>query len=638
MSTALIDTKGKNQQEIEALEVAEAARETEWKEPSFVADLFMGRLRDQAVLTYPEQSAEDKAIGDAYLAKIDAFLKEHHNAEQVDETGEIPPHVMKGLADLGCFGMKIPKEYGGLGLSQINYNRALALISGHCGSTGALLSAHQSIGVPQPLRLFGTEEQKKKYLPRFARGEVSAFALTEPNVGSDPARMSTTATPSEDGSHYILNGTKLWCTNGVIASVIVVMAKTPSVMVNGREKTQITAFILETNSPGFEVLHRCRFLGLNGVQNGLLKFTNIKIPKENIIWGLGKGLRLALITLNAGRLSIPASCIGGGRQGLAIMREWGNERVQWGAPVGKHEAGALKIARYSANLFAMEAITWLSGIWVDRKSHDIRLEAAMCKVFCSETAHYMVEEALQFRAGRGYERSSSLRARGEKPYPIERMLRDSRINQIVEGTSDILRLFIAREALDKHLSVAGAVLNPRLSIQVRLTALVKSVGFYSWWYPMQWLGPLLVRLSFVRYAQLGKLVGHMIFAKCASHRLARTTFHLMLLNGPGLEKRQAQLSRLVEIATDLFAMAATIGRAQKWQGKNAQARVETTDGGVETANAVDLADLFCRETRKRINRNFKLLWCNTDKLHRRVSKQVLEGKYDWLQRERLGQL
>jgi alkylation response protein AidB-like acyl-CoA dehydrogenase len=479
-NAALLNTQGKNaksQEEIEALEVAEDAREAEWKNRSFAADIFMGRLHLDSIFPYPEQSAEDKRIGDEYLERLGAFLKAKVDADKIDETGLIPDDVMKGLAELGCFGMKIPQEYGGLGLSQVNYNRALALVCSHCGSTGAMLSAHQSIGVPQPLMLFGTPEQKLKYLPRFAKGEVSAFALTEPEVGSDPARMSTTATPTEDGKHFLINGTKLWCTNGVIAGTLVVMAQTPSIVKNGREKKQITAFIVEKTMPGFEVVHRCRFMGLNGIQNALLKFTNVKVPRENIILGEGQGLKLALVTLNAGRLSLPAGAVGGVRQCLKVQRYWGNERKQWGAPVGRHEAGAAKIASTAATLFGMEAITWMAGTWVDRKSHDIRIEAAMAKIFCSEQGHRIIEATVQFRGGRGYERATSLRARGELPFPAERALRDSRINMIVEGTSEILRLFVAREALDQHLKIAGDVLNPRLGIGRRLAALVKAGAF-----------------------------------------------------------------------------------------------------------------------------------------------------------------
>ena len=228
----------------EALEVTEAARQTEWHYPSFVAELFMGRFRSDLAFPYPEQSPEDRRVGDEYLSTLEAFLREQVDPDAIDRTGDIPPHVIEGLAKLGCFGMKIPKAYGGLGLSQVNYNRAISLIASYCGSTAVWLSAHQSIGAPQPLMLFGTEEQKRQYLPRLAAGTISAFALTEPGVGSDPANMQTTADPVDGGESYLLNGEKLWCTNGPVAEVVVVMARTPPVTIAGKERKQITAFVV----------------------------------------------------------------------------------------------------------------------------------------------------------------------------------------------------------------------------------------------------------------------------------------------------------------------------------------------------------------------------------------------------------
>src|SRR2546421_9994725 len=258
---------------------------------------------------------------------------------------------------------------------------------------------------------------------------MSASALTETGAGSDPATMQTRAEPTPDGTAFILNGEKLWCTNGTKAGVIVVMAKTPPKMVGGKAKDQITAFIVETDWPGVEVTHRCRFMGLRSLYNGVMKFTNVRVPRENILLAEGKGLRVALTTLNTGRLTLPAACVGLAKRCLEITRRWAGERVQWGAAIGKHAAIADKLARMAANTFAMEAMTLLAASIVDRDKHaDVRLEAAMCKMWGSEQAWEIANEAVQIRGGRGYETAASFKARGEPAVPVERLLRDCRIN------------------------------------------------------------------------------------------------------------------------------------------------------------------------------------------------------------------
>ncbi|MBI3848067.1 MAG: acyl-CoA dehydrogenase family protein [Planctomycetes bacterium] len=601
----------------EAMEVAEAARESAMTRPSLTADLFLGRFRPELVVPFPEQDEADRRRGDEIRSKVEAFLRENLDADEVDRTGEVPPRVIEGLRQLGCFGLKIPREYGGLGLSQVNYNRIIASVASHCGSTAVWLSAHQSIGVPQPLKLFGTEEQKKKYLPRLAKGEISAFALTEPNVGSDPARMEMTATPTEDGKAYVPNGEKLWCTNGNVAEILIVMARTPSKMVDGREKKQVTAFIVESKTPGFEIVHRCSFMGLHGIQNGLLRFKNVRVPAENILWGPGLGLKLALITLNTGRLTVPSATAGVAKQCLWIARQWAAERQQWGAPVGKHEAVAMKLAWMASHTFAMEALAEYTARLVERPDADIRLEAAVAKLFNTETGIRIADHTVQIRGGRGYESAPSLRARGEKPWPVERIYRDSRINTIIEGTSEIMHLFIAREALDPHLRRAGDLFNPKLSGGKKAKLLAKAAGFYAGWYPKQFL-PLPVSIP---SGMPGPLVPHLRFIGAASRRLARTIFGLMMKHGPKLEHRQGLLGRCVDVGVDLTVMAATCAYAMSLGAPKAG-----------EASPVDLADHFCREARRRIAEAFRGIKTNDDRLAGKIAGDALEGHYAWLEK------
>jgi len=407
-----------------SLEFAEEQREEQWKHPSFALQFFHGELDWELIYPFPKQPQEDKQKGDHYIKKIKEFLIENLDPDEVDKTYTIPEHVVKGLADLGAFAMKMPEEYGGVGLSQVNYNRVIHMISSYCGSTAVLLSAHQSIGVPQPLKLFGTEEQKKKYLPAFARGSISGFALTEPDAGSDPRNMLTSAVPTEDGNHYILNGEKLWCTNGNIADVIVVMAVTPPKIVRGKERKQITAFIVDTNTEGFEIVHRCHFMGLHGIQNGLLRFNNVKVPRENIILSEGEGLKLALTTLNTGRLTLPAASVGIGKWCLSVSRQWSSRRKQWGSRIGDHQSIAAKLAYIASHTYAMDAMTWLASSMADDQRKDIRLEAAMAKYFCTEHSWRIADETLQIRGGQGYETAESLKARGMKDWAVERVLRE----------------------------------------------------------------------------------------------------------------------------------------------------------------------------------------------------------------------
>jgi alkylation response protein AidB-like acyl-CoA dehydrogenase len=510
-------------------------------------------------------------------------------------------------------GIKIPEEYGGLGFSQAVYNRAIALATSYESSIGVLLSAHQSIGVPQPLKLFGTPEQKQKYLPRLAGGAISAFALTEPDVGSDPARMTTSAVPTEDGSAYILNGEKLWCTNGTIADVMVVMAVVPH--------TGITAFIVESSWPGVEVAHRCHFMGLHGIENAHLRFTNVRVPKANVLWAEGHGLKLALITLNTGRLTIPATSAASAKACLGIARRFSQSRIQWGHAIGKHDAIAQKLGTMAAVTYAMDAVAELSALMADQQKFDIRLEAAVAKMWNSERGWEIIDDTLQIRSGRGYETESSLEARGEAPEPVERMMRDFRINLIFEGSSEIMRLFIAREVVDDHLKVAGALVDPEASLGAKLAALVRAGFFYAVWYPGKWLG----WGRWPRYTEFGPLARHLRFVNRTSRRLARSLFHAIVRFGPKLERRQAVLFRLVDIGAELFAMSAACARAQMLRMS------ASPEDRAQSATAVALADASCRHARREISARFGSLFDNDDASTYRVAQRVMANEMRWLE-------
>ncbi|MGW3276231.1 acyl-CoA dehydrogenase family protein, partial [Streptomyces kronopolitis] len=436
----------RNVSEREARQVAEAAREQDWRKPSFAKELFLGRFRLDLIHPHPTPAVDDVRRGEKFLATLREFCETKIDSARIEREGKIPDETVNGLKELGALGMKIDAKYGGLGLTQVYYNRALSLVGTASPAIGALLSAHQSIGVPQPLKLFGTKEQKETFLPRLARTDISAFLLTEPDVGSDPARLATTAVP--DGDDYVLDGVKLWTTNGVVADLLVVMARVPA---SEGHKGGITAFVVEADSPGVTVEHRNAFMGLRGLENGVTRFHRVRVPAAHRIGPEGAGLKIALTTLNTGRLSLPAMCVGSGKWCLKIAREWSGAREQWGRPVAEHEAVGAKISFIAATTFALEAVVDLSSQMADENRNDIRIEAALAKLYGSEMGWLIADELVQIRGGRGFETADSLAARGERAVPAEQLLRDMRINRIFEGSTEIMHLLIAREAVDAHL-------------------------------------------------------------------------------------------------------------------------------------------------------------------------------------------
>ncbi|WP_326720353.1 acyl-CoA dehydrogenase family protein [Streptomyces sp. NBC_00243] len=601
--------------EREARQVAEAAREQDWRRPSFAKELFLGRFRLDLIHPHPLPADEDAQRGEEFLAKLRDFCETKIDAALIEREALIPDEVINGLKELGAFGMKIDTKYGGLGLTQVYYNKSLALVGSANPALGALLSAHQSIGVPQPLKLFGTQEQKETFLPRCARTDISAFLLTEPDVGSDPARLATSAVP--DGDDYILDGVKLWTTNGVVADLLVVMARVPK---SEGHKGGITAFVVEAASEGVTVENRNAFMGLRGLENGVTRFHQVRVPAANRIGPEGSGLKIALTTLNTGRLSLPAMCVGAGKWCLKIAREWSAAREQWGKPVAFHEAVGAKISFIAATTFALEAVLDLSSQMADEDRNDIRIEAALAKLYGSEMACLMADELVQIRGGRGFETADSLAARGERAVPAEQVLRDLRINRIFEGSTEIMHLLIAREAVDAHLSVAGDLIDPDKSLSDKAKAGANAGVFYAKWLPKLVAGQGQLPRAYAEFNQEVDLSPHLRYVERSARKLARSTFYAMSRWQGRMETKQGFLGRIVDIGAELFAMSAACVRAEL---------LRTT--GEHGREAYQLADAFCRQSRIRVDELFGRLWTNTDDLDRKVVKGVLSGTYEWLE-------
>ena len=600
--------------ERESRAVVEAAREAAWKRPSFAKGLYLGRLDLSLVHPHPRADPADDARGDEFLARLREVCSAI-DGSRIEREARIPDEDVRALADVGAFGMKIPREYGGLGLTMSSYGKALMLVGSTHPSIGALLSAHQSIGVPEPVKLVGTAEQKQAFLPRCAAGAVSAFLLTEPDVGSDPARLASTATPTPDGTAYVLDGVKLWTTNGVVAELLVVIARVPA---HDGQKGGITAFVVEAASEGVTVERRNSFMGLKGIENGLTRFDQVRVPVENRLGKEGDGLRIALTTLNAGRLAIPAMCAAAGKWALKIAREWSSERVQWGRPVGEHDAVAEKIAFIAATTYGLESVLELSAQLADAGTRDIRIEAALAKLWASEMAWKIADELVQIRGGRGYETAASLRARGERAVPAEQVLRDVRINRIFEGSSEIMRLLIAREAVDAHLKAAGALGDKDATFEDKARAALGASGFYAKWLPQLVAGRGSAPMA---YAEFGPLAEHLRFVERSSRKLARQTFYGMSRWQARLEYKQVFLGRIVDIGAELFAMTAACSRAEMLR----------VDDEVRGRQAYQLADAFCDQSRLRVEALFTALWTNTDDADRRLARSVLAGDYTWLE-------
>lgn len=400
-------------------------------ELGFAKNLFWGRFRPELLFPYPEVSDDEQAKCDRLLNELEAYLKNEHPSIEIDQEQYIPDWVIQRLFDMGVMGMTIPESYGGLGLGITSYNRVLELIGGYCGSTGVMVSAHQSIGC-KAIMLFGTEQQKEEYLPLVARKTLSAFCLSEPNVGSDAAGQETRCVLSEDGSHYILNGEKKWSTSGALSGILTVMAN-QRVVVKGKERDAVSALILTPDMEGVDIFEKNRSkTGIRGTWQARIRFTDVKVPRENLLHEEGRGLHVALTCLNFGRCTLSAGITGAAKRSAEQATKWVQTRYQFGRALAEFELVQERIARMYAWTWAADAMLYTMTGMLDRGDKDIMVETAMTKVFCSQLGWEVIDDAMEIMGGEGY----------MTEHEVERAWRDNRIHRIVEGSNEVMQPFV----------------------------------------------------------------------------------------------------------------------------------------------------------------------------------------------------
>jgi acyl-CoA dehydrogenase family member 9 len=566
----------------------------------FVKGLFAGHFVSDWVMPYPQIGSAEKPEIEQTLGELRKFLDEHLDPAEIDRKADIPRDVIDGLGRVGVLGATAPKEVGGRGFSQMANCKILEEIGRRCASTSVFVNAHHSIGI-RALLLFGTDEQKKRWLPKLVTGEqLGAFALTEKEAGSDAANVQTTATPSEDGSHYILNGEKRYITNTAIAQVLTVMARTP---VPGKPgKDAITAFLVTPDMPGFELLEgRMEKVGIRGTATGRFALRNVKVPKENILGKLGKGLKVALTVLDFGRTTFGACCTGAAKTCLELAVKHANTRKQFNKTLGNFHLVQKKIAVIAANAYAMEAMTTITASLIDRGLEDYMIETAMLKVFTTELLWECVNEAFQIHGGAAY----------MTDLPLERMLRDARINQIGEGSNEVLKSFIALVGMR----------GPGMEFKEIYDTMLKptregGIG-KAWSAGMNRLGATVripdvpVRSSELKSfaSQLGRLIWKFNFAVNKS---------LIRYREPILDMQLVQ-ERIAGAAMDLFASAATLSR---WDSE-----IQTgQSNGQSPAQKNTAAELFLRQSFRRIRSFLEGLGDNDDKFILLAAESALGSK------------
>ena len=546
-------------------------------ELSFARQLFFGSIEDDEVFPYPEGlSPEERETLLDLLGPLDRFLHERIEEAGIDHDTLLAPELLEELKQMGLFGLLVPSEYGGLGLSNTAYARLFERIAATDGSIAVTLGAHQSIGL-KGIVLFGTQAQKQRYLPPLATGEkVAAFCLTEPSSGSDAASIRTRARLSEDGEHWILDGSKLWITNGGFADVFTVFAQT-EVVIDGAKKDRITAFIVEREFGGVESGPEERKLGIKGSSTTAIHFDGCKIPRENVLGEVGGGFKIAMTILNNGRFGLAAGCVGGAKRLIELAATYANERTQFNKKLREFGLIKKKFAELALLVYAAESMTYMTCGLMDRGQRDYAIEAAMSKVFASEMMWMVSNECSSVMGGLGYSRE----------YPFERFVRDSRINLIFEGTNEILRLFIALSGIQapgEHLrGLVSALKDPLENYSMLLTELVSRVRNRVITEELDHAHPKLKRAA-VHIEEKAELFGQTVERMLRHHKKQ-------------IIDEQLVLERLADVAIDLYAMVAVVSRATRALEQEREL----------ASHERELASAFCNRANRRIRRRLRAL-------------------------------
>ena len=569
---------------------------------SFGKSLFFGEILEDQIFPYPELDREQrdtvKSVADAvrkYLSTIDAA--------KLDRAGEMPSDVLQTLRELGLFGLIVPQEYGGIGLSNTGYARIMEEVASWDASIAVTIGAHSSIGF-KGLLLFGTREQKERWLPRLATGEtIAAFCLTEPGSGSDAFSIRTRAEKSADGSHYVLNGEKIWITNGGIADFFTVFAKTTPD--TPQQKGRISAFIVTRDLGGVSHGPHEDKMGIRASSTTTVRFEDVRVPKENLLGEEGKGFKIAMSILNHGRTGLGAGAVGGQKRILQLAAQHANERKQFGRPIGSFGLVKDKIGRMATRLYASESLVYLVSATIDRGGVDYSLEGAATKVFNSEALWVAADEALQIAAGMGYMR--------EQPY--ERILRDVRINRIFEGTNEILRLYVGLTGVQKpgeYLQGLGKDLANALNDPIKSLGVLRNYGLRK---VRQTIPYGRTQIS-KAHESLRKQVANV---EDAVQQLALQSETVLRRYGRQIVEKQFATRRLADVAIDLMAMLAVISRTT---------RIIESRGLAASQQELDLAIAFCTDAHHRVQQNFHAAGHNNDEEIKAIADRTLAaGRY-----------